>query len=111
MQVDPATSQHHARHDGDDYYFCSARCLERFLASPDKYLSPSDSEPDPALAGATYTCPMHPEVRQIGPGTCPICGMALEPEMPSLADEERSEGRRVGKGCVVSCRFRVWRDH
>ena len=93
MQVDPATSQHHARHDGDDYYFCSARCLERFLASPDKYLSPSDSEPDPALAGATYTCPMHPEVRQIGPGTCPICGMALEPEMPSLDDEENPELR------------------
>ena len=93
MQVDPATSQHHARHDGEDYYFCSARCRERFIASPDKYLSPADSEPDPALAGATYTCPMHPEVRQIGPGTCPICGMALEPEMPSLDDEENPELR------------------
>ncbi|GAB2617459.1 heavy metal translocating P-type ATPase [Novilysobacter erysipheiresistens] len=91
MQVDPATSQHHARHDGEDYHFCSARCRERFIADPDKYLSPS--EPDPALAGATYTCPMHPEVRQVGPGTCPICGMALEPEMPSLDDEENPELR------------------
>ncbi|MGH8083849.1 MAG: heavy metal translocating P-type ATPase [Lysobacter sp.] len=91
MQVDPATSKHRAQHEGEDYHFCSARCRERFIADPQKYLSPS--EPDPALAGATYTCPMHPEVRQIGPGTCPICGMALEPEMPSLDDEENPELR------------------
>jgi len=91
MQVDPATSQHHAQHEGEDHYFCSARCRERFIADPKKYLSPS--EPDPALAGAIYTCPMHPEVRQVGPGTCPICGMALEPEMPSLDDGENPELR------------------
>ena len=93
MQVDPASSQHHARHDGEDYHFCSARCRERFVTDPDKYLSPSEVEADPALAGATYICPMHPEVRQTGPGTCPICGMALEPDMPSLDDEENPELR------------------
>ena len=91
MQVDPATSKHHARHEGEDYHFCAARCRERFIADPDKYLSPS--EPDPAMAGATYICPMHPEVSQVGPGTCPICGMALEPDMPSLDDEENPELR------------------
>ncbi|MGQ4659333.1 heavy metal translocating P-type ATPase [Lysobacter sp. F6437] len=91
MQVDPATSKHQARHAGEDYHFCAARCRERFIADPDKYLSPS--EPDPAMAGATYICPMHPEVSQVGPGTCPICGMALEPDMPSLDDEENPELR------------------
>src|SRR5690606_38761232 len=87
----PATSKHHARHDGEDYRFCAPRCRARFIAGPDKYLSPS--EPDPAMAGATYICPMHPEVSQVGPGTCPICGMALEPDMPSLDDEENPELR------------------
>ncbi|MBS7457907.1 heavy metal translocating P-type ATPase [Coralloluteibacterium stylophorae] len=91
MQVDPTTSKHHAQHAGEDYHFCSARCREKFAADPDKYLSPS--EPEPAIPGAIYTCPMHPEIRQEGPGTCPICGMALEPEMPSLDEEENPELR------------------
>ncbi|MEG3184331.1 heavy metal translocating P-type ATPase [Lysobacter erysipheiresistens] len=91
MQVDPATSAHHTKHAGETYHFCSARCRERFVATPDKYLSPS--EPEPAVPGAIYTCPMHPEIRQEGPGTCPICGMALEPEMPSLDEEENPELR------------------
>jgi len=93
MQVDPATSQHHARHAGNDYHFCSARCSERFVADPQKYLSPVPAEPDPAAAGVMYTCPMHPQIRQLGPGTCPICGMALEPEMPSLEEEDNPELR------------------
>ncbi|MEZ0470050.1 heavy metal translocating P-type ATPase [Luteimonas salinilitoris] len=91
MQVDPATSPHHAEHGGEDYRFCSARCREKFVADPDKHLSPF--EPEPAVPGAIYTCPMHPEIRQEGPGTCPICGMALEPEMPSLDEEENPELR------------------
>ena len=82
MQVDPATSKHHAQHAGDEYHFCSARCRERFIADPQKFLTPS--EPDPAMTGATYVGPMHPEVSQVGPGTCPICGMALEPDMPQI---------------------------
>ena len=92
MQVDPATTAHHATHAGQDYHFCSARCRERFVAEPAKFLSPQP-EQAPAPAGTTYTCPMHPEIRQVGPGTCPICGMALEPEMPSLTEEENPELR------------------
>ncbi len=93
MKVDPATSQHHARHAGSDYHFCSARCRERFVAEPQKYLSPTPAETDPAATDAMYTCPMHPQIRQLGPGTCPICGMALEPEMPSLEEEDNPELR------------------
>jgi len=94
MTVDPATTVHHARHDGVDYHFCSARCRERFVAEPAKYLSPSKAVPEqPLPSGTIYTCPMHPEIRQEGPGTCPICGMALEPEMPSLEDEDNPELR------------------
>ena len=88
MQVDPHATAHHARHDGVDYHFCSARCRERFVAEPAKFLSPSPAE---APAGTIYTCPMHPEIRQPGPGSCPICGMALEPEMPSLDDDDNPE--------------------
>ena len=70
-----------------------ARCRERFIADPEKYVSPSGAGPDPVQSGAIYTCPMHPEIRQTGPGTCPICGMALEPEMPSLDDDDNPELR------------------
>jgi len=94
MQVDPLTTAHHAAHGGDDYHFCSARCRERFVADPLKYLSPATAETAPtAPAGTIYTCPMHPQIRQEGPGTCPICGMALEAEMPSLEDEDNPELR------------------
>ena len=83
MKVDPATAKHRFSYRGQDYFFCGARCRERFEAEPDKFLSarPAGSA---APAGAVYTCPMHPEVRQVGPGSCPICGMALEPEQVSL---------------------------
>src|SRR6201996_5826431 len=85
MKVDPATAKHRFSYKGQDYFFCGARCRERFEAEPEKFLSPR--EPDPAApAGTIYTCPMHPEVRQVGPGSCPICGMALEPEQVSLDD-------------------------
>jgi Cu+-exporting ATPase len=91
MQVDPNTTAHHAEHAGSDYHFCSARCRGKFVADPEKFLSPQ--VPMAAPAGTIYTCPMHPEVRQEGPGTCPICGMALEPDMPSLDDEDNPELR------------------
>ena len=78
MPVDAATSPHRASHDGHDYAFCSAGCRTRFIADPDRYLS---RRPAPAApVGTIYTCPMHPQIRQVGPGACPICGMALEPE-------------------------------
>jgi Cu+-exporting ATPase len=79
MTVNIDTAKHKAAHEGTDYYFCSARCREKFIADPAKYLTPT-SETPAVPAGTIYTCPMHPEIRQTGPGTCPICGMALEPE-------------------------------
>lgn len=85
MKVNPATARHRFAYQGQDYLFCSGRCRERFEAEPEKYLKPREAEP-PAPAGTIYTCPMHPEVRQQGPGSCPICGMALEPEQVSLDD-------------------------
>jgi heavy metal translocating P-type ATPase len=79
MRVDPHTARHTAMHAGRPYYFCSARCREKFTASPAQYLAPEQARAAPVSAGTIYTCPMHPEVRQVGPGACPICGMALEP--------------------------------
>jgi Cu+-exporting ATPase len=78
---------------GNTYYFCSERCLARFKAEPEKFLQkPGTAEPQPEQAnGVWYTCPMHPEVRRLGPGTCPKCGMALEPEAPSLDEAENPE--------------------
>ena len=94
MQVDPARTAHHAEHAGTPYHFCSARCREKFVADPVQVLSASAAAPAiPAPVGTIYTCPMHPQIRQQGPGTCPICGMALEPEMPSLEDEDNPELR------------------
>lgn len=77
MSVNPAAAKHRAEHGGKPYFFCSPGCRAKFMAAPEKYLTP-DAAP-PVAAGAIYTCPMHPEVRQTGPGSCPICGMALEP--------------------------------
>jgi Cu+-exporting ATPase len=85
MKIDPATAKHRLAYMGQDYFFCSARCRERFQAEPEKFLKPREPEPA-APAGTIYTCPMHPEIRQVGPGSCPICGMALEPEQVSLDD-------------------------
>jgi Cu+-exporting ATPase len=92
MSVDPATAKHHARHEEQDYYFCSAGCRTKFIADPQKYLEPSEqTAAEPMPAGTIYTCPMHPEIRQKGPGSCPICGMALEPETVSLDDAPNPE--------------------
>jgi Cu+-exporting ATPase len=78
MMVDPLASKHHTSHESQDYHFCSSSCLTRFKADPATYLAPS--APVKALPeGTIFTCPMHPEIRQVGPGSCPICGMALEP--------------------------------
>ncbi|KYK46764.1 haloacid dehalogenase [Bradyrhizobium liaoningense] len=84
MTVDPATSKHHFTHHGETFHFCSAGCRTKFAADPAKYLA-KEKAPEPEMpAGTIYTCPMHPEIRQVGPGSCPICGMALEPEVASL---------------------------
>jgi Cu+-exporting ATPase len=81
MTVDPATAKHRAEHAGQTWYFCSAGCRAKFASDPAKYLEPAPTPAATAPAGTIYTCPMHPEVRQVGPGTCPICGMGLEPEV------------------------------
>lgn len=79
-----------ATHDGTDYYFCSKGCVAKFTADPQRYLDPSSYIAPPVAADAVYTCPMHPEIEQVGPGTCPICGMALEP-LHATADEDTTE--------------------
>jgi len=91
-------SAHRHEHAAKMYYFCSAGCKTKFAADPDKYLAPKPAVPivsataSPATSIATmYTCPMHPEIRQEHPGTCPKCGMALEPEMPSLEEDDNPE--------------------
>jgi Cu+-exporting ATPase len=97
MNVDPRTAKHTAEYEGRTFYFCSAGCRTRFVASPAHYLSVQPARVEPVPAGAIYTCPMHPEVRKVGPGACPICGMALEPlevgstggPTPELADMTR----------------------
>src|SRR5687768_1601759 len=109
MTVDPATAKFSAQHEGRAYYFCCGGCLAKFQADPGKYLGgPEGPQPrahsggskDPQLQtqgprpkaqGLEYTCPMHPEVRQIGPGSCPLCGMALEPVTPTAEPQEDHE--------------------
>ncbi len=91
MDVNPDTTAHHARHAGSDYHFCSDGCRRKFIAAPQRYLDPASHIAEPVPAGTLYTCPMDPEIVQEGPGTCPICGMALEPMMPSLDEGENPE--------------------
>ncbi len=79
MDVDPHAGKPHAEHKGRTYYFCCEGCRTKFLADPERYLGKAARAAEPVPEGTIYTCPMHPEVRQVGPGSCPICGMALEP--------------------------------
>ncbi|MFO1074066.1 MAG: HAD-IC family P-type ATPase, partial [Geminicoccaceae bacterium] len=96
MAVDPERARHRHEHAGQIYYFCCDGCRSKFAADPERYLAPKADVPPPP-ADAIYTCPMHPEVRQVGPGSCPLCGMALEPlditaeagPNPELADMSR----------------------
>jgi Cu+-exporting ATPase len=89
--------------EGEIFHFCSAKCMDKFRAAPGSYLAPPNAAEvriQKAPAGTIYICPMHPEIRQPVPGNCPICGMALEPELPSLEDEENPE--------LVDFRRRFW---
>ena len=86
MKVGRSTARHMTRHGGARFYFCSGRCKEKFEAEPGTYLNGKPA-PEPMPAGTIYTCPMHPEIEQIGPGDCPICGMALEPKGVPAGDE------------------------
>lgn len=105
MRVDPATSKYRFDHHGETYHFCSAGCRTKFAADPGRYLDKSRAQ-HAVPEGTIYTCPMHPEIRQIGPGSCPICGMALEPEVVSLDDQPNPEladmTRRFWIGLVLA---------
>ncbi len=91
MTVDPHKTQHRAAYRDHSYYFCSGGCKAKFEADPLRYLEPQQAKQQPVPEGAIFTCPMHPEIRQQGPGSCPICGMALEPELVSLDDGPNPE--------------------
>ena len=90
MTVKIAGARNKADHDGHTYYFCSPRCRAKFTAEPLRYLKPAEAAPA-TKPGTIYTCPMHPEIRQVGPGSCPICGMALEPAEASLEERPNEE--------------------
>ncbi len=131
MDVDPATAEHKADYKGETYYFCAARCREKFVANPQRYLNPEEHPAEAVPEGTEYTCPMHPEIRQIGPGTCPICGMGLEPTVmtadtgpnPELVDMTRrfwiglaltvpvvvlEMGSHLGLGHLIDPRVSAW---
>ena len=94
MKVLPETAVGKYEHKGRTYYFCSLRCVERFRANPDRFVGspkPGTLNPPSEIVQGFYTCPMHPEIRQPGPGSCPKCGMALEPEMITAEEEENPE--------------------
>lgn len=88
MKVTKATAKHILVHDGADYFFCNPKCKDKFAASPDTYLHKHEHVAPAVKPGAIYTCRMHPEVKQVGPGSCPKCGMALEPLDPLAAGAE-----------------------
>jgi len=91
MTVDPATAKHHARFEGADYHFCSAGCKTKFESDPGRYATAGPATRPARATGTIYTCPMHPQIRQPTPGNCPICGMTLEPLVPTLDAEDTSE--------------------
>ena len=97
MSVDVETAKHVSEHAGETFYFCSAKCREKFDTRPEIFLNPALKASPPEREDVIYTCPMHPEIEQIGPGSCPICGMALEPKgipMTEGPSEEYIDFRR-----------------
>jgi P-type Cu+ transporter len=109
MTVDPQTAKHRAAHAGQDYFFCAAGCRQKFEADPARYLAPDSAARKQAAApaGAIFTCPMHPQIRQVGLGSCPICGMGLEPEVatadtgPSAERVDMERRLRIGLALAV----------
>ena len=103
MTVEPATAAGKVEHAGKTYYFCSQHCVHAFKADPERYLSGTHKKAMPAPKGAQYTCPMHPEIVQIGPGSCPKCGMPLVPMVPAAgAPEEDAELRHMTRRLWLS---------
>ena len=110
MTVDPQTTPHRTTHSGANYFFCSSGCRTKFEAAPARYLAAErltqEKSPAPAPARTIYTCPMHPQIRQLGPGSCPICGMTLEPEVATAevgpSPERIDMERRLWIGLVLT---------
>lgn len=103
MMIDPKTAKGgNTDYNGETYYFCNPKCKTKFEAEPLKYLEPQNKKIEKVDTEAIYTCPMHPEIRQKGPGNCPICGMALEPEEVSLNEVENPELTDFTKRLKVS---------
>jgi Cu+-exporting ATPase len=106
MKVDPQTTPYVASHDDHTYYFCSAGCRTKFVAASENYIGVTSRKQPDLPAGTIYTCPMHPEIRQVGPGSCPICGMALEPLVVSAEATPNVEladmTRRFWIGLVIT---------
>ena len=106
MIVDPHTAKHRHQYLGRAYYFCSSDCLEKFKADPARYLGDAPNSAPSVPEGTLYTCPMHPQIRQAGPGSCPICGMALEPVVATAEATPNAElvdmTRRFWIGLVLS---------
>ena len=99
MDVVPSRAAGRYEYEGNTYYFCAVSCLKKFQQHPETYLRPQQ-QPLPAVAAGQnveHTCPMHPEVRQMGPGSCPKCGMALEPSVPTLESEENPELKEMSR--------------
>jgi P-type Cu+ transporter len=105
MSVEPTTATHRVLHDGRSYFFCSARCRERFAAEPSRYLTEVSVAPPKAARETQWTCPMHPQIIRAGPGSCPICGMALEPMVPSTSGAANPELRGMTRRFWVGVAF------
>ena len=106
MAVDPRTTPHHMRHAGAEHYFCSAGCLAKFEIEPARNLAHAAVAAGSA-EGAIWTCPMHPEIQRPGPGSCPICGMALEPVMPDAASGPSEEYRDMRRHFWIGLLFAI----
>jgi len=117
MNVDSRTSQHKHELGDATYFFCSARCAEKFKSNPGQYSNPVSGNPallqsalgsaSQAAAGSVWTCPMHPEIRRDGPGSCPICGMGLEPLEPTLEEGPNPELIDMTRRLWISALFAV----
>jgi Cu+-exporting ATPase len=105
MTVDSTTAHNHTEHAGRRYFFCGARCRERFIAEPGRFLAPQPASP-PAAIGQ-WTCPMHPEILRDHPGSCPLCGMALEPLVPNAADAPDPELRDMTRRMRIAAALSV----
>ena len=107
MKIEPRKAHESYEYGSHLYHFCSASCATKFKDDPEHYLKPAEDKPaSKAQQNALYTCPMHPEIQQVGPGSCPKCGMALEP-MDASAEEDDTELKEMTKRFVLSAVFTV----